>query len=243
MSRRAKLQGYRVLKARPAESEAKLSYAVLGDLVGAAFDETRAALPTPQERALAAALLREVRDAPIDARTTATALLGVLRALAAKQPVLVAVDDVQWLDAASARALRFASRRMPPRLGLLLTQRKEAAIEDPLGLSDALPEGRVHRLVPGPLSLAALYHMIRNKRGTSMPRPLLTRLAAASGGNPLFALEIARAVGARTRRAHAQRPAPRTQELEGARGPSHAQSVAIRAPRRSSSRRHCHIPP
>jgi Cdc6-like AAA superfamily ATPase len=67
----AEARGYRVLQARPAESEAKLSYAVLADLVGAAFDETRAALPIPQERALAAVLLREVADEPIDARPTA----------------------------------------------------------------------------------------------------------------------------------------------------------------------------
>jgi predicted ATPase len=198
--RAAEARGYRVLQARPAESEANLSYAVLADLVGAAFDETRAALPATQERALASVLLREAADRPVDARTTAAALLGVLTTLAAEQPVLVAVDDVQWLDAASARALGFAARRLPPRLGLLLTRRGDGGIEAPLGLSRALPEDRVHRLVPGPLSLAALHHLIRSRRGTSMPRPLLARLAGASGGNPLFALEIARA-GARIRRA------------------------------------------
>ena len=46
-------------------------------------------------------------------RTTATALVGVLTALAAEQPVLVAVDDVQWLDPASERALAFAAHRLP----------------------------------------------------------------------------------------------------------------------------------
>jgi AAA ATPase domain len=182
-------RGCRVLQAQPSESEAKLSYAVLADLVGAAFDETAAALPAPQERALAAVLLREATDEPVDARTTAAALLSVLTALAAEQPVLVAVDDVQWLDAASSRALGFAVRRLPPRLGLLLTRRGEGGIEDPLGLGGTLPEDRVHRLVPGPLSLAALHHLIRSRRGTSIPRPLLARLAGASGGNPLFALE------------------------------------------------------
>src|SRR5919204_6412041 len=73
-------RGFRVLQARPAESEAKLSYAVLADLLGRAFDETRAALPAPQERALATVLLRAEADKPADARTTATALVAVLTA-------------------------------------------------------------------------------------------------------------------------------------------------------------------
>ena len=85
-----------MLRARSAESEARLSYAVLADLVGPAFDETRAALPEPQERALAATLLRVATDEPADPRTTATALVGVLGELAREGPLLVAIDDVQW---------------------------------------------------------------------------------------------------------------------------------------------------
>jgi hypothetical protein len=108
--------------------------------------------------------------------------------------VLVAVDDVQWLDAASALALGFVARRLPPRVGLLLTRRGEGGMEAPLGLSGALPEARVNRLVAGPLSLAALHHLIRSRLGTSMSHPLLARLVDASGGNPFFALEIARAL-------------------------------------------------
>ena len=56
--RLAEAREYRVLRARSAESEAKLSYATLADIVGPAFDEARAQLPHPQELALAAALLR-----------------------------------------------------------------------------------------------------------------------------------------------------------------------------------------
>jgi predicted ATPase len=101
--RSAESRSFRLLQARPAESEATLSYAALTDLIGDAF-EVHTALPAPQERALATALLRsEVRE-PADARTTATALVGVLTALAADTPLLVAVDDVQWLDPASAQA-------------------------------------------------------------------------------------------------------------------------------------------
>jgi len=192
--RAAEDRGCRVLQARPAESEAKLSYAVLADLLGAGFDETQVTLPAPQQRALAAALLREATDEPPEARTIATAVTGVLTALATERPVLVAVDDVQWLDPASEGALEFAVRRLPPQLGLLVTRRTDGAVDSPLGLVRALPEDRLERVVPGPLSLAALHHLIASRLGMSFPRPTLARIAEASGGNPFFALEIARAL-------------------------------------------------
>jgi predicted ATPase len=165
----------------------------LTDLIGDAFDEVRMALPAPQQRALATALLRSEADEPADARTTATALVGVLTALA-DTPLLVAVDDVQWLDPASAQALAFAGRRLPPRLGLLLTRRAEIREEAPLGLGQVLPEGCLRICVCGPLSLAALHALITSRLGTSPARPMLVRIAEACGGNPFFALEIARAL-------------------------------------------------
>src|SRR5205085_359720 len=116
----AEALGFRVLQARPAESEAKLSYATLADLIGVAFDDTRAELPAPQQRALDAALLRADADEPVDPRTIGTALVGVVTALAAAGPVVVAVDDVQWLDRASERALEYLARRSPARSGMLL---------------------------------------------------------------------------------------------------------------------------
>ena len=184
-----------VLQARPAESEASLSYAVLADLVGPVFDETRAALPAPQERALAATLLRVATVEPADPRTTATALVGVLGELAREGPVLVAIDDVQWVDAASERALEFAARRLPARLGMLLAKRSEGEDEAPLDLDRALPEDRLMRIVLGPLSLASLHHVVTSRLAGPLARPMLARIAQASGGNPLFALEIARALG------------------------------------------------
>jgi AAA ATPase domain len=73
--RQARDRGYRVLQARPAESEARLSFAALADIAGAACDEAGARLPAPQEHALAVALLRKSADGPADARTTGTALV------------------------------------------------------------------------------------------------------------------------------------------------------------------------
>jgi len=187
----AETRELRILKARPAESEAKLSYAALADLVGAAFDESRAVLPRVQERALAAALMRAEANEGIPARTTATALVTVLTAVADQERVLLAVDDVQWLDPASEQALAFAFRRLPPHISLLLARRSEPGAELPLGVARALPDARVARVAPGPLSLAALHHLVSSRIGTSLSRPMLARLADASGGNPFF--EIGRA--------------------------------------------------
>lgn len=190
--RRAEGRGFRVLQARPAESEARLSYAALSDLVGDVVDELAFALPAVQGRALDVALLRAEPDGMAEPRTTATAVVGILSALAAGSSLLIAVDDVQWLDAASEQALAFAARRLPSGVGLLVSRRTEQPTELPLGLGRALAEDRVERIVPGPLSLAGLHHLIADRLGSSLPRPALARIGEASGGNPFCALEIAR---------------------------------------------------
>ncbi len=105
----AESRGIRVLQARGAETEVQLSYATLADLVGGDFEETRSAIPPIQQRALAAALLRAEADELFQPRTVATALVGVLASMAEAAVILVAVDDVQWLDPASAGSLSFAA--------------------------------------------------------------------------------------------------------------------------------------
>jgi DNA-binding CsgD family transcriptional regulator len=212
--RLAEARGLRVLRARPTESEARLSFATLADLVGDVFEDRRGSLPPVQERALAAALLRGEPNEGADPRTIATGFVGMLAALAERGPVLVAVDDVQWLDPASEGALAFASRRLPPRLGLLLTRRTVGGEDLPLGLGRALPESRVERVVPGPLSLAELYHLVDGRLGASLPRPLLARVSDASGGNPFFALEIARTLDAAAADTSVGGPLPLPPSLE-----------------------------
>ena len=211
--RRAEERGMRALRARPAESEQKLSYVALADLVDEAFDEVGLTLPQVQQRALAGALVRDGAVDGTSARTTATAFVGVLAACAEKGAVLLAVDDIQWLDSASAQTLAFALRRLPPKVGVLLAHRGEAGQYLPLGLDRALPEGRLLRIAPRPLSLAALHHLVKSRLGTSLPRPLLARLADASGGNPFYALEMARALAPRGDLEPAQ-PLPVPRNLE-----------------------------
>jgi DNA-binding CsgD family transcriptional regulator len=191
---RAADRGIRVLQARPAEPERQLSFASLGDLLGDAITDVAGSLPEPQREALLAALLRSPSPATVDPRTTATALTSVLWRLAAERPVIVAIDDVQWLDRASSRALDFALRRLPRQAGVLLAVRARHG-RSPLGLDEALGREAVTQVAVGPLSVEAL-HRVLATAGFEPSRSTLTRLAAASGGNPFYALELARALGA-----------------------------------------------
>src|SRR4029079_16758885 len=97
---------------RPAPTEARLTYAGLGDLLGTIEDDELAGVPEPQLRALDAGLLRTSRVVPTGQRVVSAAFLSALRQLAAATPVLVAIDDLQWMDEASWRVVHFGVRRL-----------------------------------------------------------------------------------------------------------------------------------
>ena len=188
--------GHLVLDARPAASDAQLAYAAFTDLVGAEFAQLREALPAPQARAVSAALLLEDHVGAVELRAVAMGFVSILAELAGARPVLVAVDDIQWLDPASERVLAFAAPRLPAGVRLLLARRQDATGKGAEHLRGLSPDVAT-RVVLGPLSLASLRHLIHERTGWSVPRPLLTRLATTSGGNPLYALEIARVLARR----------------------------------------------
>lgn len=185
---------YRVLRARPAEAEADLSFAALGDLVGGIFEEVRDGLPVPQRQALEVALLLREADEPANPLTLASALLNVLTMLSNADPLVIAIDDAQWMDQASRRALAFSVRRLPQRVGVVVASRVDDRAGTPFDLERGLQPGSFQRLVVGPLSLAALHHLIQSGLGLSLSRPMLVRVAEASSGNPFYALEIAGAL-------------------------------------------------
>lgn len=189
-------RSWRVLATRPTQAEASLAFSALGDLLDETGDALIADLPAPQRRALGIALLREEpAGPPPDHRAVAVAFLNTMRALAARGPVLLAVDDVQWLDPASAVVLEYAIRRLRDEpIGALLARRVEHPEALALGL-DRLPEGnRLERLAVGPLSLGTLHQLLDAGLGLTLPRPTLRRIHSTSGGNPFFALELGRAL-------------------------------------------------
>ena len=107
--------------------------------------------------------------------------------------MLLAVDDLPYLDAASASAVTFALRRMEGRhpARLLATIRND---DLRLPVLQGLPSDRSSVISVGPLTLGALFDLLQTRRGIRLARPLLLRVYETSGGNPLYALELARAL-------------------------------------------------
>ena len=177
-------------------------------------------LPAPQAHALRAALMLEApAKGAVDERAVALGFLGVLRALARTQPVLVAVDDVQWLDRPSAKAFAFAAKRLSSEpVGFLIAIRQEARAGLVFAPERVLPG--YAELAVGPLALDEVHSLLQDRLGVVLPRPTLRALHETTGGNPFFALELARAFTEREA-AHVPGeapPLPRTlRELLGAR--------------------------
>lgn len=190
----ARSAGVRALVARASEAELQLSFVALGDLLAGVDLDGLRSLPSPQRRALDAALLRDGADDPVPSPlAVAAGLTTVLRTLADERPVLVAIDDAPWLDAASAGALQYAARRLgdvPVRF--LLTRRTG----DATGLEQAIQPDLLE-LELGGLSFGATRLLLHRRLGLSLPRQLMRRLFETAQGNPLFALEIGRVVAER----------------------------------------------
>jgi DNA-binding CsgD family transcriptional regulator len=186
---RARRAGANVLTARATESEAGLSLTGLADLFGNVTDDLLEALPRPQAAAFAGALLRiEVNEDGVDERALFASVLGILRIMSAAGPVVVAVDDAQWLDTASARALSFAVRRLESEpVGFLVTVRDDGS---PAESFDVVVRERRRVARVGSLTVAALHEVVKRETGYSLSRPAAVRVATASGGNPLHAIEI-----------------------------------------------------
>jgi hypothetical protein len=147
-------------------------------------------LPAPQRRALGVALLRIEPDGMSpESRAIALGFLHVVRALAARAPVLIAIDDVHWLDPSSRDALTFACRRLAEDDVRLLLSRRPAPASP---LEHACRPGSLELLEVGPLSLGALRHLLQERLGLVLSRQMLRQLVEATVGNPLFALEVGR---------------------------------------------------
>jgi DNA-binding CsgD family transcriptional regulator len=183
--------GLRILYARPAEGEAELPYVGLADLLAPVGAETIARLARPQREALAAALAREGSSAAVDEHALSRGLFELLRVEAAPRDLLVVIDDVQWLDRPTARALGFALRRagaLPLRV-LVAARSEGAAPMPPFGLEQW---ERVGVVALRGLSATELGALIRQRIGVQLPRPRLKELERTSGGNPMFAVELTR---------------------------------------------------
>ena len=194
---RARTRGSRVLSSRPAEAERSLAYVGLGDLFEGVLDEVLPALSPPRRRALEVALLlEEAGEEAVDERALGTATRSALQLLAEKGPLVVAIDDLQWFDRSSAGALAFALRRLGATPVLLLLTWRLADRAQPSEVEQALAAENVQRLRVGPLSVGALHRFLRDRLERPLARQTLLRVHERSGGNPFFALELARVLDA-----------------------------------------------
>ena len=178
--------GARVLIARPIQAELALGFSAVADLLDDVSDEVLPQLPDPLARALASALLRTDPEPGLDPHAVGRGLVQAIRVLESCGPLVLALDDIQWLDAPSSRAISFAARRLKGSVGLLATWRDAEGPQDPLDLERTLGD-RLTRLDVGPLSSGAIQLLLRHT-GSDLPQRVLLRLHATSGGNPFYAL-------------------------------------------------------
>ena len=194
--------GCRLLRSEPSASETDLSFAGLSDLLAGVLPLVAAEIPSPPLEALEIALLlRPAREEPPTAHAVGLAVLAALRACASRGPVLLAIDDVQWLDEASLDALTFALRRIPDGpLSLLMAARSEAPA-DPLTAGSPPPSDRWRELLTAwpaaeVIDLAPLdMWQVQNLLPATVTAAQARLVARQSRGNPFWALEIAASSG------------------------------------------------
>jgi AAA ATPase domain len=172
-----------VLRARGVESEVELPFAGLHELLRPALDALDR-LPAPQAAALTGAL----GLAPVTDAGSHLVGAGTLGLLAEVGPALVVIDDLQWLDASSARAIVFAARRLlADAVAVVLAVRAgEPSAADGAGLPEVD--------LPG-LALEPARQLLDAYAGRPVSADTAAWLHTATGGNPLALVELAREAG------------------------------------------------
>ena len=185
-------RGVNVLASAPSEAESRLSYSGLVDLLASELEAVRASLPPPQARALAVAMrLEDPGDRPADETAVTRGALEAFRAVAARHGrTLLAVDDLSWLDGPSLAILVYMARRLDPGDDVRILATHRTGVPEPSGLDRA---GAVERRHLGAISVGGIHRIVRTHAGISLPRPRLLEIHAVTLGNPLHAIELARA--------------------------------------------------
>ncbi|WKX69945.1 LuxR family transcriptional regulator [Streptomyces sp. XD-27] len=241
-------QGHLLLRCSPTESESQLPFLALIDALGPVVAEVSGDLPAAQHAVLDAALTgRAGGVAQHDGLALRLAVLSVFRALAARTPVALVADDLQWMDEPSAELLAFVARRVGELPVLVIGAVRTATAGEPWGRDSAARDrdgeagghdgtawalgggaghrdgaawhrdsaafhrdgadglGRALRVLPPParvlpvppLSPGQVTELLRRRRRSALPGAVLREIHRASGGNPLFALELGRALAER----------------------------------------------
>jgi ATP/maltotriose-dependent transcriptional regulator MalT len=192
----ARDRGFRVLSARAAAAESVLAYTALADLLDGVPAAAWADLPEPQRAAVDQVLLRTDNGSATDQRAVAAAFLSVVEYLAEDGPLLVAIDDMQWIDPSSTHVVAFAARRLSGPVGILGSVRTDAGGAAGAWLQLPRPDA-VNRIRLSPLGVHDLHAAVSARLRRPFSRPAMGRIHALSGGNPFYAIELARAIDER----------------------------------------------
>ena len=166
------------LRARGAESEGELAFSALVDLLEPVLRDLQT-LPAAQEAALAGALAL-APPAPGDRLAVCVATLGLLRAATERGPVLVVVDDLQWVDASSRECIEYVARRASGSLAVVMAAR------DPW----QPPQGtRLEEIALHPLDADGAASLLRHRAHGLTPQ-VAAAVVAAAAGNPLALVEL-----------------------------------------------------
>jgi DNA-binding CsgD family transcriptional regulator len=187
-------KGFQVLSARAAAAESVLAYAALADLLDGVPASALANLPEPQRAAVDQVLLRADNGSVTDQRAVAAAFLSVVEYLTDTGPLLVAIDDLQWIDPSSMHVVAFAARRLSGPVGILGSVRTNGSGGAWLQMPrpDAVNRIRLH-----PLGIQDLHAAVSARLRRPFSRPTMGRIHEVSGGNPFYAIELARAIAER----------------------------------------------
>jgi DNA-binding NarL/FixJ family response regulator len=190
----ARESGFRVLSARAAAAESVLAYAALADLLDGVDASAWADLPEPQRLAVDQVLLRAENGTATDQRAVAAAFLSVVERIADDGPVLVAIDDLQWIDPSSMHVAAFAARRLSGPVGVLGSVRTEAGGAAGASWLQMPRPDAVNRIRLHPLGIHDLHAAVSARLRRPFSRPTMGRIHEVSGGNPFYAIELARAI-------------------------------------------------
>jgi predicted ATPase len=171
---RAQAAGMRILRARGIESEARVPFAGLLELLRPALSVLER-IPEPQRAALEGALALRPASAQ-DRFAVGAATLSLLAAYAEATPVAVIVDDGHWLDGSSADALLFAMRRL---------------VADPIAVIVAVRQEEPSFVDDARLPTLNVAGLDREAAAELVGEAAVDRLYAATAGNPLALLELA----------------------------------------------------
>ena len=195
------------LRVAGVESEVDLPYAGLHALLRPVL-ELIGRLPDAQSRALKVALALE-ESPEVDRLAASAGTLTLLAEAAERAPLLVVVDDLHWLDRASAEALVFSARRFAGEQIVMLFAGRDA--EPALELSAGLPQLGLEGLAP-----ADAVTLLRERWGAGLDSAVAERIAEATEGNPLALLDIPSLLSERERQGlePLQDPLPVSMEIE-----------------------------